>query len=86
MDLLSRTRDLHTCLYADDLAAVGRLSSIKECITRIKDWSTQNEISINMKKSALLQIRVDGRTRTVAKTIDSISVFKEVKYLGIHVD
>ena len=62
------------------------MSSIKECITRIKDWSTHNEISINMKKSALLQIRVDGRTRTVDKTIDSISVFKEVKYLGIHVD
>jgi len=86
MQTLSPARDLHTCLYADDLASIGRLLLITQCIRHIKQWSLQNEININLGKSALLQIRTDGRTRTVHEEIEDIPVIKEIKYLGIHLD
>ena len=54
MELFSPTRDLHTCLYADDLAAIGRQSQIVKCIKILKTWSSINEVKINLRKSKLL--------------------------------
>ena len=74
MEHFSDTRNLHTCLFADDLAAIGSETNIKSAIRILKQWSIDHEIPINLRKSALLQIRQDDRTHTRHAQLEGIDI------------
>ena len=78
-----------TCLaFADDLVVhCPSTEDLHMAIDLTKKWSIDFEIAVNFSKSAIMKIRVDGRTRDHGpKEFNSIPVVNSYKYLGIVID
>ena len=53
----------------------------------VNEWSQQSQIGINKKKSAILILRQDNRTKyNKGSTIFGIPIVNEAKYLGIYLN
>ena len=74
-------------MYADDLAVVCYNElNMRKVIEIIKEWSGEKGLSINKKKSGILQVL--GKRQKITLQIDNIRVIpivKSYKYLGINI-
>ena len=72
--------------YADDIVMVtrGKVDDLRTSIHRIEKWSRDNHIQVNLKKSAIFELKVDRRTRnTLPEIFMGFPTLAEYKYLGI---
>ena len=75
-------------MYADDLAVICyNEQKVKHVICIIEKWSGINGLTVNKKKSGIMQV-VGTRQQTTLKddNISWIPVVKSYKYLGLHID
>jgi Reverse transcriptase (RNA-dependent DNA polymerase) len=72
--------------YADDLAFVAKdRCSMMAAIKDPEEWCKKNDMELNKKKSAIMVLKMDNKTRDVNKDseIGGVPVTKEYKYLGL---
>ena len=72
--------------YADDIVMVtrGKVDDLRTSIHIIEKWSRDNHIQVNLKKSAIFELKVDRRTRnTLPEAFMGFPTLAEYKYLGI---
>ena len=74
--------------YADDIAIISNSKlQLLAAINALEQWSSKNEININRKKSAIMQIKLDQRTpNTLPIELKGFPVVNHYKYLGIVID
>ena len=74
--------------YADDLLVIcTSLSQLRRVIYTIKNWSKENNLQLNPRKSGVVQfVSRAGNIRKKLRTgesIEGIPVVNEYKYLGV---
>jgi hypothetical protein len=85
-DLLESLANIcHTCLgFADDTGYICRdLNELNKTIDGLDNWSGENKIAINRKKSGILIINDDG---TDSNSIRDFPIVTEYNYLGVLID
>ena len=74
--------------YADDLLIVSNNHlQLLQSIRKTVQWSDDNHMIVNNKKSGIIKLRVDRRTKAPPYNhIQGIPVVSSYKYLGVRVD
>jgi len=77
--------------YADDLLIICTSPyQLRKCISLIKKWSVENNLSLNAKKSGIIEFLPRTKTFpsvfTPGSLVEDIPVVTEYKYLGLIVD
>lgn len=80
--------DAQTIVFADDVIIIGNSEEfVGKAVNIFEEWSSRNNILINKNKSAILQIRLDGRTPAIQAThLEGIPVKNVYNYLGVWID
>ena len=73
--------------YADDVAFVCYdQRKLEQSIAIVDRWCQRMKMQLNKKKSGILAIRADRRTKSIRqKSFDSIPVLESYTYLGMRV-
>lgn len=77
---------LRALAYADDIAMSCSGNRIKQIVEKVETWCRVNGLALNKEKSAILQIRLDRRTRPPIGHINDIPFCTQAKYLGVTLD
>ena len=73
--------------YADDLAIVGQSNSmLGHAIEIAEQWATDNQMTINKKKSGIIIHKKNSKRSKKRKEVKGYPIVNEYKYLGVYID
>ena len=75
-----------TLAFADDIAIMGTSEQIGRKLKIVEEWCKANNITMNARKSNILIMKQDQRTKYPDKAYQNIPVVQNSKYLGVHLD
>ena len=82
-----RRQKIKTFAFADDVAIIANgTMEFRRSLRLVKQWAHSANTSVNVKKSAILEIKVDRKTHTRSAEYEGISVLKQYRYLGLEID